>query len=105
MKRIYFHPTIFQTFLQTWYFGLSFTDVNGHQSWLDTGKKISKQKVKKENVLKFQFMFKYFPENVEDEVIQDSTLKLLYLQVWKWIINWILVEYFSTFKTEQLYQK
>ena len=81
MKKIYFPPTIFQTFLQTWYFGLSFTDVNGHQSWLDTGKKISKQKVKKENVLKFQFMFKYFPENVEDEVIQDSTLKLLYLQV------------------------
>jgi len=65
---------------ETWYFGLSYTDVNGNQAWLETGKKISKQKVKKENVLKFQFMFKFFPENVEDEIIQDSTLKLLYLQ-------------------------
>ena len=31
--------------------------------------------------MKFQFEFKFFPENVADEVIQDSTLKLLYLQV------------------------
>ena len=44
-------------------------------------KKINKQEVKKSSPMNFSFKFKYFPENVEDEVIQDLTLKLLYLQV------------------------
>ena len=29
----------------------------------------------------FRFRFKYYPENVADEIIQDNTLRLLYLQV------------------------
>ena len=37
--------------------------------------------MKKEAVKKMQFKFKYFPENVADEVIQDSTMKMLYRQV------------------------
>ena len=31
--------------------------------------------------MKFQYKFKYFPENVADEVIQDVTLRLLFKQV------------------------
>lgn len=45
------------------------------------------QGVKKDGLLKFDFKFKTFPENVVDEVIQDSTLKLLYLQVKEEILN------------------
>ena len=30
---------------------------------------------------KFQFKFKYFPENVADEVIQDNTMRILFKQV------------------------
>ena len=37
--------------------------------------------MKKEATLQFKFRVKYFPENVTDEIIQDSTLRLLYLQV------------------------
>ena len=47
-------------------------------------KKILKQKVNTSdggNSLKFQFKFRYFPENVADEVIQDVTLRLLFKQV------------------------
>lgn len=50
-------------------------------AWVNLSKKITSQDVKKESVLKFQFRFQFFPENVADEVIQDVTLKLLYLQV------------------------
>ncbi len=47
-------------------------------------KKILKQKVKAgptDGSIKFQFKFRYFPENVADEVIQTVTLRLLYKQV------------------------
>ena len=37
--------------------------------------------MKKEAVKKLQFKFKYFPENVADEVIQDSTMRMLFRQV------------------------
>lgn len=64
-----------------WYFGLQFTDSSGLEGWLNMEKKVSEQKVKKEATLQFKFRVKYFPENVTDEIIQDSTLRLLYLQV------------------------
>ncbi len=67
--------------LQTWYFGLSFTDSRNQPAWLIKSKKIVKQDLKKESVKKFQFKFKYFPENVADEVIQDNTMRMLYKQV------------------------
>lgn len=67
-------------FLKVWYFGLEFTTSTEKKAWLNLEKKIAKQNVKAEAVLKFDFKFKYYPENVED-VIQEQTLKLFYLQV------------------------
>jgi len=64
-----------------WYFGLQYTDSLGTDAWLSMEKKVTDQKIKKEATLQFKFRVKYFPENVEDEVIQASTLRLLYLQV------------------------
>ena len=66
---------------QTWYFGLCYTDSHNQPAWLIKSKKISKQDLKKDSVKKFQFKFKYFPENVADEVIQDNTMRMLYRQV------------------------
>ena len=66
---------------QTWYFGLCYTDSRNQPAWLIKSKKIVKQDLKKESVKKFQFKFKYFPENVADEVIQDNTMRMLYKQV------------------------
>ena len=66
---------------EIWYFGLQYLDNRNQEAWLQNDKKVVQQPLKKESVLKFNFRFKIFPENVADEVIQDVTLKLLYLQV------------------------
>lgn len=40
------------------------------------------QEVKKETPLQFKFRAKFYPEDVAEELIQDITLRLFYLQVW-----------------------
>ncbi len=42
---------------------------------------VSSQDVKKENPLQFKFRAKFFPEDVTDELIQDITQKLFFMQV------------------------
>ncbi|CAF4816254.1 unnamed protein product [Pieris macdunnoughi] len=42
---------------------------------------VMQQDVKKENPLQFKFRAKFYPEDVADELIQEITLKLFYLQV------------------------
>ena len=39
------------------------------------------QDVKKESPLQFKFRAKFYPEDVAEELIQDITLRLFYLQV------------------------
>lgn len=51
------------------------------------------QDVKKENPLQFKFRAKFYPEDVADELIQEITLKLFYLQVRKHIIVYLLPFY------------
>ena len=41
------------------------------------------QDVKKESPLQFKFRAKFYPEDVAEEIIQDITLRLFYLQVWR----------------------
>ncbi|XP_053700694.1 ezrin-like [Synchiropus splendidus] len=66
---------------ETWYFGLQFTDSKGVVTWLIPEKKVMAQDVKKENPLQFRFRVKFYPEDVGEELIQDITRKLFYLQV------------------------
>ncbi|CAH0558755.1 unnamed protein product [Brassicogethes aeneus] len=42
---------------------------------------VMSQEVKKENPLQFKFRTKFYPEDVAEELIQDITLRLFYLQV------------------------
>ncbi len=42
---------------------------------------MTQQDVKKENPLQFKFRAKFFPEDVAEELIQDITQKLFFLQV------------------------
>lgn len=44
------------------------------------------QDVKKENPLQFKFRAKFYPEDVAEELIQDITLRLFYLQVIFYIV-------------------
>uniref|UniRef100_A0A8C2I111 Ezrin b n=1 Tax=Cyprinus carpio TaxID=7962 RepID=A0A8C2I111_CYPCA len=66
---------------EIWYFGLQCMDSKGYYTWLKLDKKVSAQDVKKENPLQFKFRAKFFPEDVTDELIQDITQKLFFMQV------------------------
>ena len=48
---------------------------------------VSSQDVKKENPLQFKFRAKFFPEDVSEELIQDITQKLFFLQVKEGILS------------------
>ncbi|XP_017779443.1 PREDICTED: moesin/ezrin/radixin homolog 1 isoform X3 [Nicrophorus vespilloides] len=66
---------------EVWFFGLQYTDSKGDLTWLKLWKKVMSQNVKKENPLQFKFRAKFYPEDVAEELIQDITLRLFYLQV------------------------
>jgi len=66
---------------EVWFFGLQYTDSKGDLTWIKLYKKVMNQDVKKENPLQFKFRAKFYPEDVADELIQDITLRLFYLQV------------------------
>uniref|UniRef100_A0A6I8P2I0 Ezrin n=1 Tax=Ornithorhynchus anatinus TaxID=9258 RepID=A0A6I8P2I0_ORNAN len=66
---------------EVWYFGLQYVDNKGFPTWLKLDKKVSAQEVRKENPLQFKFRAKFYPEDVPEELIQDITQKLFFLQV------------------------
>lgn len=66
---------------ELWYFGLQFVDSKGFIMWLNNDKKVMAQDVKKETPLQFKLRVKFYPEDVAEELIQDVTRKLFFLQV------------------------
>ncbi|XP_004701985.2 ezrin [Echinops telfairi] len=66
---------------EVWYFGLQYVDNKGFPTWLKLDKKVSAQELRKENPLQFKFRAKFYPEDVPEELIQDITQKLFFLQV------------------------
>uniref|UniRef100_A0A8C6LDI4 Radixin n=1 Tax=Nothobranchius furzeri TaxID=105023 RepID=A0A8C6LDI4_NOTFU len=72
---------------EVWFFGLQYTDSKGYVTWLKLNKKVTQQDVKKENPLQFKFRAKFFPEDVSEELIQEITQKLFFLQVKEAILN------------------
>ncbi|XP_077416132.1 ezrin a isoform X2 [Vanacampus margaritifer] len=72
---------------EVWYFGLQFVDGKGFLTWLNIEKKVMAQDVRKETPLQFKLRAKYYPEDVAEELIQDVTRRLFYLQVKEDILN------------------
>eukprot|EP00070_Physeter_catodon_P043699 XP_028350593.1 ezrin isoform X3 [Physeter catodon] len=72
---------------EVWYFGLQYVDNKGFPTWLKLDKKVSAQEVRKENPLQFKFRAKFYPEDVSEELIQDITQKLFFLQVKEGILS------------------
>ncbi|KAK2826692.1 hypothetical protein Q5P01_020906 [Channa striata] len=66
---------------ETWYFGLQFVDSKGFTTWLNSEKKVMAQDVKRETPLQFKLRVKFYPEDVAEELIQDVTRRLFFLQV------------------------
>ncbi|ODN03767.1 Moesin/ezrin/radixin 1 [Orchesella cincta] len=66
---------------EIWFFGLQYVDSKGYTTWLKLNKKVLSQDIKKESPLLFRFRAKFYPEDVAEELIQDITTRLFYLQV------------------------
>uniref|UniRef100_A0A0N5AKM5 Moesin/ezrin/radixin homolog 1 n=1 Tax=Syphacia muris TaxID=451379 RepID=A0A0N5AKM5_9BILA len=66
---------------EIWYFGLQYIDTKDFPTWLKLNKKVVVQDIKKTPTLLFKFRAKFYPEDVQEEIIQDITLRLFYLQV------------------------
>lgn len=66
---------------EVWFFGLQYKDNKDLTTWLKMKKKVNQQDVKKEQPLQFKFRAKFFPEDVAEELIQEVTQRLFFLQV------------------------
>nr|ADY38950.1 tegument antigen [Raillietina tetragona] len=66
---------------EVWYFGIQYVDKDGNPSFLRLDKKISSNDFAPGSEYDFKFMVKFYPENVEEELIQTCTITHFYLQV------------------------
>uniref|UniRef100_A0A8C1XYK6 Moesin b n=1 Tax=Cyprinus carpio TaxID=7962 RepID=A0A8C1XYK6_CYPCA len=72
---------------EIWYFGLQYQDSKGFSTWLKLNKRVTAQDVRKENLLMIKFRAKFYPEDVAEELIQEATQRLFFLQVKEGILN------------------
>ncbi|KAK2714704.1 hypothetical protein QYM36_009060 [Artemia franciscana] len=72
---------------EAWYFGLQFQDSKDNTVWLKLEKKVIEQDVKKMFPCHFSFFVKYFPEDIAEEVVQEATQHLFFLQAKQMILN------------------
>uniref|UniRef100_A0A8C6THP1 Merlin n=1 Tax=Neogobius melanostomus TaxID=47308 RepID=A0A8C6THP1_9GOBI len=71
---------------ETWFFGLRYT-VKDTYAWLKPDKRVLDQEVPKDSPITFHFLAKFFPEKVEEELVQEITQHLFFLQVKKQILE------------------
>lgn len=73
---------------ETWFFGLQYEDLKGILSWLKPDKKVLDQGVNQTNGgCVFMFYAKFFPEDVNEELVQEVTQHLFFLQVKQAILS------------------
>lgn len=73
---------------ETWYFGLQYEDSKGFISWLKLDKKVQNQGIRKDSSnTTFHFLGKFYPEEVADELVQEVTQHLFFLQVKQAILS------------------
>ncbi|KAL1414320.1 hypothetical protein MTO96_007565 [Rhipicephalus appendiculatus] len=72
---------------ESWYFGLQYEDTKGFVAWLKLDKKVQDQDVAKKSPLCLLFLAKFYPEDVSEELIQEVTQHLFFLQVKQAILS------------------
>lgn len=78
---------------ETYYFGLQYEDSKGLIAWLKTDKKVQDQcngsggNGDGQTVATFMFLAKFYPEDVADELVQEVTQHLFFLQVKQAILS------------------
>lgn len=74
-----------------WWFGLQFIDNKDMIAWIRPNKKILQEDIRKpannEDPIVLKFRAKFYPEDIAEEIIQDITLKLFFLQVKEQILT------------------
>lgn len=74
-----------------WWFGLQFVDNKDMIAWIRPNKKVLQEDIKKpsnpDEPIVLKLRAKFYPEDVAEEIIQDITLKLFFLQVKEQILN------------------
>uniref|UniRef100_A0A8C7UA82 NF2, moesin-ezrin-radixin like (MERLIN) tumor suppressor a n=1 Tax=Oncorhynchus mykiss TaxID=8022 RepID=A0A8C7UA82_ONCMY len=65
---------------ETWFFGFQY-DVEDTVAWIKMDKKVLDHDVSKEEPITLNFLAKFYPENAEEELVQDITQHLFFLQV------------------------
>uniref|UniRef100_UPI00398F49C6 merlin isoform X1 n=1 Tax=Pristiophorus japonicus TaxID=55135 RepID=UPI00398F49C6 len=71
---------------ESWFFGLQYV-MKDTVAWLKMDKKVVDHDVSKEEPVIFYFLAKFYPENAEEELVQEITQHLFFLQVKKWILE------------------
>ncbi|XP_023328819.1 merlin isoform X2 [Eurytemora carolleeae] len=73
---------------ETWYFGLQFQDCKNYIAWLKLDKKVMDQPdILSHSPVQFLFLAKFYPEDVSEELVQEITQHLFFLQVKQSILN------------------
>ncbi|CAF1448495.1 unnamed protein product [Rotaria sp. Silwood1] len=74
---------------EIWFFGLRYIDSKNVTCWLKLDKKILSQDIQRDNkqVVQFEFLVRFFPEDVSEELIEDITQRLFYRQVKNLILS------------------
>lgn len=72
---------------KTWYFGLQYEDAKGFISWLKLDKKVQDQCISQQPTTPFMFLAKFYPEDVAEELVQEVTQHLFFLQVKQAILS------------------
>ncbi|KAL4636099.1 merlin isoform X2 [Arapaima gigas] len=71
---------------ETWFFGLQY-NTKDTVAWIKMDKRVLDHDIPKEDVIFLNFLAKFYPENVEEELVQDITQHLFFLQVKKKILE------------------
>lgn len=72
---------------ETWYFGLQYEDNKGFIAWLKLDKKVQDQGISNQSTTPFMFLAKFYAEDVAEELVQEVTQHLFFLQVKQAILS------------------
>lgn len=72
---------------EIWYFGLQYVDSEGFVAWLKLDKKVRDQDIPKKIPAPFLFLAKFYPEDMAEELVQEITQHLFFLQVKQAVLN------------------
>ncbi|GBM06731.1 Merlin [Araneus ventricosus] len=72
---------------EVWYFGLQYVDSEGFVAWLKLDKKVRDQDIRKKLPVSFLFLAKFYPEDLSEELVQEITQHLFFLQVKQAVLN------------------